>query len=299
MRRGRLVLGSVLLLGCILCGCSNANVEDAKNQVTSVLQSEDEHVLGVKNGTSSKYPGVTYGEAFEKFFGSPTWRYFEGTTKDENGKERSASVVEFTGDCIYSDVEVKACIQFELDKGGETFKASYLSLNDVPQNAFVLSALIDKVFTSALGEDANELKNDAPQETISEKATTDQTTQSSSPQQKVVTEVVFTQISGDALGMDERYIPKISCYSDGTFDFRCNFFEGTNVYTGTWDLNDTGGYEEYYFYIDNYDDGTEVEFYLSRDCEDDVATFYCPYDDEYSATFGATYDNDCFSMTFY
>ena len=139
-----IVLVGILCVG--LCGCST----DTVDQITNVVQSENENVLLVKNGTNDNYPDVTYGDAFEEYFKTPTWKYFKGTQEgpddDEDGKpdytNDDIDVVEFTGHCMYKDVEVKALIQFTLDKDASTFTASYLSFNDVPQSSLMLSGLL-------------------------------------------------------------------------------------------------------------------------------------------------------------
>lgn len=163
MRRTKgLFLVGVMLLTLTGCG-ANAAVNDVVDQVANVAQSEDEHVLAVKGATSTSYPGRTYGEAFDSFFGSPTWKYFVGTQEgpDEDGdgkpdyEKKDIDVVEFTGYCTYDDVEVKAKIQFSLDMKNGTFDAVYLSFNDVPQSMLMLEGLLDTVFEDG-GEESTE-----------------------------------------------------------------------------------------------------------------------------------------------
>lgn len=160
-----IVLSIIIVIG-LLSACESSDIED---QVINVMQSEDTHVLSVKGGTPSAYSEMTYGEAFESFFGSPTWKYFVGTKEgaDEDGDgrpdytEENVEIVEFTGYCTYQDIEVKALIQFTLSKEDDTFEATYLSFNDVPQNMFTLAALLEAVFTNedidiAVGNNSNE-----------------------------------------------------------------------------------------------------------------------------------------------
>ena len=143
----------VLVIAVSLCACGTDDIAD---QVVNVVQAEDEHVLAVKGGTPNAYPDKTYEEAFENFFGSPTWKYFVGTKEgpDEDGDgnpdyiEEDVDIVEFTGYCTYQDVEVKALIQFTLSKEDDTFEATYLSFNDVPQNMFMLAAVLEAAFTN-------------------------------------------------------------------------------------------------------------------------------------------------------
>lgn len=109
-----------------------------------LTQTNDEHVRSVKYGSPNSYPEITYEEAFENFFGSPTWTYFRGTQEGSNVEH---DVVEFTGTCLYLDSEVKARIQFTISEDGKSFEATYLSFNDVPQANLIMYMLIDKVFS--------------------------------------------------------------------------------------------------------------------------------------------------------
>lgn len=135
----------LLLVGLLaLCSaCSNSSLksaeEELKDGVASVMDSDNKYVLMVKNGYRENTPGLTYDKAFSNFFTTPRWKYFKGDNEQE--------VVEFTGDCTYQDATVKAKIQFVVDEKQKTFNATYLSFNEVPQNMFILSALIEKAFT--------------------------------------------------------------------------------------------------------------------------------------------------------
>lgn len=133
----------------------NYDIDDNESETDRFTPSEDIYVLGVKGGIPVDYPGKTYGEAFENFFGSPTWKYFVGTKEgaDEDGDgrpdytEKNVEIVEFTGRCLYQDVEVTALIQFTLNEEDDTFEATYLSFNEVPQSMYMLSVLLETVFT--------------------------------------------------------------------------------------------------------------------------------------------------------
>ena len=96
----------------------------------------------VKNGHPNEYPNRTYEQAFSNFFAQPQWKYFKSDDQQ--------NVVEFTGDCTYQDVPVKARIQFVVDEKAGTFETTYLAFNAVPQNRLVLSALLEKTFTEPL-----------------------------------------------------------------------------------------------------------------------------------------------------
>ncbi|MBO5620619.1 MAG: zinc ribbon domain-containing protein [Butyrivibrio sp.] len=147
--RIRLIL-LLLVLGLLLAFCAivvtngsvyNENnsslMGDVRDQVMNAVQTIDPDVQSVKNASPSEYPNKTYGEAFDSYFASPTWKSFESS---------SGTIVEFTGYCTYDGQRVKARIQFTLDKDAGMFTVNYLSFNDVTQSLFVYWALFGKIF---------------------------------------------------------------------------------------------------------------------------------------------------------
>lgn len=146
----------------------------AEDKVTSFVQQEHPLVKMVKGGTNSRFPDVTYGDAFEDFFGNPTWTCFTADTGEE--------VVEFTGDCTYQEIGVKARLQFIVHKAEESFEPGALSFNEVPQNMLITASLLEKVFTSyyeehasvapmeASGQAAENSQHTAPPQNTSKKA---------------------------------------------------------------------------------------------------------------------------------
>lgn len=133
---------------CMAVGCTQETAKDVQKQAEDVVQevadqaeniadSGDERVVSVKNGYPEAYPEITFGEAFDSFSDSPTWKYFES--------EEGENVVEFTGYCMYQDVEVKARLQFILADDG-TFSSGALSFNDVPQSQLITGAMLEKAF---------------------------------------------------------------------------------------------------------------------------------------------------------
>ena len=147
------IMWLALTIALLLSACGG-NVTDVTDQIANVAQADDPHIASVKNGHSLSYPNQTYGEAFDNFFASPTWKYFVGTKEspdedgdgEPDGAEENVDIVEFTGYCTYADVKVKALIQFTLDTESDTFQATYLSFNDVPQNMLMLYGLLSAVF---------------------------------------------------------------------------------------------------------------------------------------------------------
>lgn len=129
----------------MLTACSSTILDGARKEledtIADVSDSENRYVRMVKGGYRVGQPELTYGDAFEYFFASPRWKYFIG----EDGQD----VVEFTGDCMYRDVSVKARIQFIVDEENGTFEPGYLAYNEVPQDVITRSVLIQTVFEKA------------------------------------------------------------------------------------------------------------------------------------------------------
>lgn len=162
-----LLLVSVMLVGT--AGCS-AETDDVTDQAMNLIQSEEEHILKIKNAYNSNYAGKTYGEAFDDFFSQPAWKYFEGSHEMEDGTKKVSDIVEFTGYCTYKEVEVKALLQFTLNEEEGTFEPTYLAFNDVPQDTLILVGLLEAVFTHESSEnDTQAAENTAQNENIDEK----------------------------------------------------------------------------------------------------------------------------------
>jgi hypothetical protein len=130
----------ILIISLAACSSVQETVEDAAKEVSKEVEKEinslNPKVDFVKEGTLDGYPDVTVGEAFEQFFGNPHWEFFEAETGE--------SVIEFTGDCTYQEVDVEANLQFILHD--DTFEVGALSFNEVPQTELITNALLKKVF---------------------------------------------------------------------------------------------------------------------------------------------------------
>ena len=122
---------SMALIFTLLCGCAQSGAPVPASPGSQYIQM-------VKGGTNDAFPGKTYGDAFDNFFGSPRWKYFRSDTGDD--------VVEVSGSCTYRDVKVNANLQFLLNLKDKTFEAGALSLNDVPQVKLITLSLIQAAF---------------------------------------------------------------------------------------------------------------------------------------------------------
>ncbi|MGE6592537.1 hypothetical protein ACQKFU_23800 [Bacillus mycoides] len=153
------IVSSILLsLTVLVTGCSSNDVDEAvnkadkrvKEEVTVATTKDHEYVQRIKSSKLPDYEVMTIGEAFHKFFKNPKWKYF--TSKDNE------EIVEFTGNCLYREQEVKAKIQFVINKADNTFKLKAMAFNDIRQNEIELAGLLHFIY--GMNNDSSEKKED-------------------------------------------------------------------------------------------------------------------------------------------
>ena len=133
----------VFTLGCSASTAENV-AKDIADQFASIQAADNEYVLRVKSSHHDEYPNVSYGEAFDSFFATPTWKFFES----EGGEK----VVEFTGDCSFREVNVKARLQFIIATDEKTFDIGALSFNEVPQSNLITFSLLSAAFEEGVAQ---------------------------------------------------------------------------------------------------------------------------------------------------
>ncbi|PEU85833.1 hypothetical protein CN386_01710 [Bacillus cereus] len=137
-----IVLSAILLAA----GCSKDDVDEAVNKADKKVKEEvavattkdHEYVQQIKTAKLPGYEKMTIEEAFHKFFKNPKWKYFVSEDHEE--------IVEFTGNCVYQEQEVKAKIQFVLNKENQTFKLKAMALNDIAQNGLTTAAMLHSIY---------------------------------------------------------------------------------------------------------------------------------------------------------
>lgn len=67
-------------------------------------------------------------------------------------------IVEFTGNCLYREQEVKAKVQFVINEADNTFKLKAMALNDIPQSELELVGLLRSIYS--IDDDNFELRED-------------------------------------------------------------------------------------------------------------------------------------------
>jgi len=224
----------MLVLG--LTGCSSpvstekaveSVAENVEEQIKSVIQKQEEHVLLVQSGYPLAYPTCTYGATFDEFFGTPTWTCF----KADSGED----VVEFTGYCLYQEVEVKACLQFILDVENNTFEAGAMSFNDVPQSSLITLSLIDKAFTEYMdshptSDDSSKKLIQAPEEETTAEATNEYILYESNT--RAITDAEVSALTSDQLriALNEIYARHGRRFKDAELQA---WFDSKSWYNGT------------------------------------------------------------------
>lgn len=128
-----------LLIAIVACVCGVILVA-----IAIVYTSGSSYVNMVKNGYPEPYPDITYGEAFEAFFGECEWEYFESGD--------GQNVVEFRGNCMYGEERAAVTIQFLVYEDKGTFEVYTAAINGEVQPDLVYSILLLKIFESYNGD---------------------------------------------------------------------------------------------------------------------------------------------------
>ncbi|WP_141530793.1 carbon monoxide dehydrogenase beta subunit family protein [Bacillus cereus] len=153
------IIGSIFASSVLLVtGCNSDDVDEAvnkadkkvKEEVTVATTKDHEYVQMIKSSKLPDYETMNIEEAFYKFFKNPKWKYFKSKDNEE--------IVEFTGNCLYREQEVKAKVQFVINKADNTFKLKAMALNDIPQNELELTGMLRSIY--GMTNDNSEQKED-------------------------------------------------------------------------------------------------------------------------------------------
>lgn len=110
----------------------NSEEDDPDNK-----EKKDKFIQTVKDARPESFSGCTYGKAFDEFFTSPQWDYFEST----NGQ----NVVEFTGECMYAGSPTKARMQFTVSSSSVVTTGA-LYYNNAPQTTKIITESLNRIF---------------------------------------------------------------------------------------------------------------------------------------------------------
>lgn len=99
-------------------------------------------ISSVKNGHFYSYDEMTVGEAVDNFFDNPKWSSGEPVDKALAGY----TLVNCKGGISYYDEYAVAEIQFLVDKDDGSFELHAFEIDGVPQNDYMIGALIELMF---------------------------------------------------------------------------------------------------------------------------------------------------------
>lgn len=106
----------------------------------SGCDSNNKYVHLVQNGTMTVAPNVKIGEAFDKFFANPKWKYFKS---DNNLK-----TVEFNGECTWWKKRVNCTIQFIITSD-TSFELGAVAIDGVPMTKSDSAQILKQALTEA------------------------------------------------------------------------------------------------------------------------------------------------------
>jgi hypothetical protein len=149
-----LVIAVVILVAAIVL---TVNSSDGNGGGGNLPASNNRYVQMVRGSYDDSAPHITYGEAFDDFFGNPRWTHFKST----DGKD----IVEFTGDFMYDGQPASAVIQFTVDGDGGRFEVTGYEVDGDPQTLSELWGLLSTVF----GETGNVGSSAGQQQTVGDR----------------------------------------------------------------------------------------------------------------------------------
>ena len=107
---------------------------------SDLLDRNQRYIRIAKDGCPEAYPHISFGQAFEDFFGDCSWEYYKSVD--------DLDVVEFNGTCLYNGEKAKVAIQFIVHYEKQTCEVYALALNGNPQTELVKNLFMLRVFES-------------------------------------------------------------------------------------------------------------------------------------------------------
>ncbi len=268
--------------------------ESSKDDDKEKDEKKDKFIQTVKNAHPESFSGCTYGKAFDEFFTSPQWDYFEST----NGQD----VVEFTGECMYAGSPTKARMQFTVSSSSVVTTGA-LYYNNAPQTTKIITESLNRIFEqyakahdiaytlpsaeAAKNSQTNALPPETQAENPSAQNTENQNTQSQNIEaQNTENQNMQTQ-NTETQNTQAQNAPQTNAIQSGGAQAALSFAAWTNPNIGSWHSPSTG----YYVipYIDSA--GNPSLRFANANTKDSSATVY--YTDAVSAV-----TNDAGGLTY-
>ena len=268
--------------------------ESSKDDDKEKDEKKDKFIQTVNHAHPESFSGCTYGKAFDEFFTSPQWDYFEST----NGQD----VVEFTGECMYAGSPTKARMQFTVSSSSVVTTGA-LYYNNAPQTTKIITESLNRIFEqyakahdiaytlpsaeAAKNSQTNALPPETQAENPSAQNTENQNTQSQNIEaQNTENQNMQTQ-NTETQNTQAQNAPQTNAIQSGGAQAALSFAAWTNPNIGSWHSPSTG----YYVipYIDSA--GNPSLRFANANTKDSSATVY--YTDAVSAV-----TNDAGGLTY-
>lgn len=115
------------------------------------MSGQQKYISLVKESAPQSYPDITYGEAFEAFFGDGSWNYFKSSDEQD--------VVEFRGKCYYDGEAAEVTIQYLVSYEEGTGQLYTVAINNEPQPEFIQLLMFEEIFESYVtGDESKNLQ---------------------------------------------------------------------------------------------------------------------------------------------
>lgn len=270
-------------------GGDKSSDESSEEDDQDNKEKKDKFIQTVKDARPESFSGCTYGKAFDEFFTSPQWDYFEST----NGQ----NVVEFTGECMYAGSPTKARMQFTVSSSSVVTTGA-LYYNNAPQTTKIITESLNRIFeqyakahdiayTLPTAEAAKTNQTNAlPPETQAENSSSQNTENQNAQSQNIEAQNTENQNIQEGNPQTQN-APQTNAVQSGGAQAALSFAAWTNPNIGSWHSPSTG----YYVipYIDSA--GNPSLRFANENTKDSSATVY--YTDAVSAV-----TNDAGGLTY-
>ncbi len=270
-------------------GSDKSSDESSEEDDQDNKEKKDKFIQTVKDARPESFSGCTYGKAFDEFFTSPQWDYFEST----NGQ----NVVEFTGECMYAGSPTKARMQFTVSSSSVVTTGA-LYYNNAPQTTKIITESLNRIFeqyakahdiayTLPTAEAAKTNQTNAlPPETQAENSSSQNTENQNAQSQNIEAQNTENQNIQEGNPQTQN-APQTNAVQSGGAQAALSFAAWTNPNIGSWHSPSTG----YYVipYIDSA--GNPSLRFANENTKDSSATVY--YTDAVSAV-----TNDAGGLTY-
>jgi rhomboid protease GluP len=126
------ILGIIIAVSISIIAIANAHIGGTVTYLPS------EEMQFVKDCSTRAEPDITFGDAFEEYFTSPTWNVHTSSDGED--------IVEFTGTYLYNGQSISTKLEFTVDIENKSSTIEGLYYNDIEQSDEELYYLLQDIF---------------------------------------------------------------------------------------------------------------------------------------------------------